>query len=333
MFGPGADQGFEFKKEPEYQGKDVKRGVIKPAEGTAKPIGYAWDKDGNRIYIDANRNGDLTDDGDNSFVGQKEYFQTVFRTVRASLPVGPAAIEYVFDLELEPFAQLTIRSGWRGDVELDGQKWRMEIADNLDGAFGEGDWFLIYKAGKPAPNLKGVDRIENMYPLQGKIALNGKVYALTLKFADGNALEAALKNEPMPVAEVSLEGQFVRYLWLDGPGFRALIDTPDATFPLPAASYAVSGVLIEGDSKHAMYCVPKNLLVAASESASTTLKIGGPLQSIITAKRHGNTLELGYALKGAGGEEYTPERDYDNPVRFVARQGEKQIGAGQLEYG
>lgn len=59
----GRDGQVVFKKEPAYAGTTVRRGAIRFGANRSDFIGLAIDVTANQLYVDRNRNLDLTDDG------------------------------------------------------------------------------------------------------------------------------------------------------------------------------------------------------------------------------------------------------------------------------
>ncbi len=51
-----------FKKEPVFSGGEVIRGMLPLGSGTSDEMGFAWDRAAGKLYLDLNRNLDLTDD-------------------------------------------------------------------------------------------------------------------------------------------------------------------------------------------------------------------------------------------------------------------------------
>jgi hypothetical protein len=48
-----------FEKEPNFEGKDVVRGLLLAGTEEKDYIGFIWDKTAGKIYLDLNRNRDL----------------------------------------------------------------------------------------------------------------------------------------------------------------------------------------------------------------------------------------------------------------------------------
>ena len=51
-----------FKKEPTLSGSKVVRGTLQLGANPSEEMGFAWDRNAGKLYLDLNRNLDLTDD-------------------------------------------------------------------------------------------------------------------------------------------------------------------------------------------------------------------------------------------------------------------------------
>ena len=59
---PVTPRSSAFKKEPVFSGGKVIRGMLQLGGGTSDEMGFAWDRTAGKLYLDLNRNLDLTDD-------------------------------------------------------------------------------------------------------------------------------------------------------------------------------------------------------------------------------------------------------------------------------
>lgn len=331
---------YSFKKEPAYSGGKITRGAILLNEDLKETIGYAWDSDGGKLYIDQNRNGDLTDDPDSVFSdGTRNEFSEgyTFHNVRLTRGDGASGIPYIVEIELSsmPFlggmATTTIHSGWQGDLDLPEGKWRLEVVDNLDGIIGPDDQVFLYPADRGRPGTSdNADFAKWYYPGKGVFFAN-RERRLVFTFAEG-ALEAAVTEASPQLGELKIEGKFIRQLQLDGP-CRILLDTPGETERIPIGKYKVSRILLQGGETQWTSCSPGNTFVQIAETAPASLKLGGPLQNTLTAERISSRLDFSYAVVGIGGEKYDFERDYLNPPCVLLCRGDTRTRLGAFEYG
>jgi len=139
----GVERGASFSQEPAYSGPDVFRGQWRLGNNTNAFIPFAWDERQRRLYLDLNRNRDLTDDPAGVFTAVNPGLQ-LFRNILLEFPSkqGP----YQVKVDAHVFGQggrnstvrvfLYVRSVWDGAVELNGKKWYVAVIDRPDGRIG-----------------------------------------------------------------------------------------------------------------------------------------------------------------------------------------------------
>ena len=139
----GVEGGARFSKEPTFTGTGVFRGLLKLGSDTNMFVPFAWDERQQRLYLDLNRNRDLTDDSAGTFTAAGRDLQ-LFRGMLLEFPSkqGP----YHVRVDAHVFGQpgqggtvrvfLYVRSLWDGAVELNGTKWYVAVIDRPDGRVG-----------------------------------------------------------------------------------------------------------------------------------------------------------------------------------------------------
>jgi hypothetical protein len=139
----GVESIARFSKEPVYSGPGVFRGVLRLGSDTNAFVPFAWDERQQRLYVDLNRNRDLTDDPAGIFIAADRGLQ-LFRGIPLQFvsPQGP----YQVKVDAHVFGQggsggevrvfLYVRSLWDGAIELNGKKWYVAIIDRPDGRIG-----------------------------------------------------------------------------------------------------------------------------------------------------------------------------------------------------
>jgi hypothetical protein len=133
-----------FRKEPAFARRNVFRGFMCFGTNTNLFIPFAWDEEQRRLYVDANRNGDLTDDAPGGYTAADKSLE-LFRGVRLEFPSPQGVCQVLVDAHVfgqaagparKPRVFLYVRSLWDGAVELNGQKWYLAVMDGLDGRIG-----------------------------------------------------------------------------------------------------------------------------------------------------------------------------------------------------
>jgi hypothetical protein len=233
---------------------------------------------------------------------------------------------------------LAISSGYQGEIELDGRKWRLEIQDNLDGEINRQDRFSITRAASSGEAGGGAAAYSGM-PVPVDLFLDGHEYQLSFAFGTGPdvpTMTADFTETRPPLGELILEGQFIRRLVLEGAGL-VILDSPTRSVLLPVDRYRVRSIYIQPAPGRPLLAASDGIRIAelsVTAGAPCHLKVGGPVESTVTAAARGNMLRLDYALKGAGGEQYSlGNTDRRNPPRFAIYQGNHQLASGVFSFG
>ena len=323
-------QDYVFKKEPAYAGWGVVRGALDTGKGDR--IGFAFDRAAEKLYLDLNRNFDLTDDPDGVFSSSRYYGgpQGIFK-IQVSKGEGESLLNYSGDVSFYSWgANLQIHSGWKGDIELQGKAYRLSVADDMNGEFkGERRYTNVFRIG-PVPKENEEESpvvgVAAWISKSGNMFIDGHTYAF--KFAPKNGdLEATIDEVHPPMGELRLEGGGIRRLILEGD-IRVILDNPGPITRVPVGLYATQNVILDS-----MVAAERKTPVRIEEDASAAMKAGAPLRSTVKASRILQTLQLDYSLVGAGDENYTPLNSRGKEPRFdIARNG-KSVCSGAFRYG
>ncbi|NLV44793.1 MAG: hypothetical protein GXY07_09860 [Candidatus Hydrogenedentes bacterium] len=331
---PGTRRAAEvsFKKEPAYSGKEVYRHALRFGDGPSDFIGVGCDAEANTLHIDRNRNLDLTDDGPG--VKAADTFgpgYCEFNDVTIELTHGDIPVSYVLDISVYgDYFSPSIRSGWKGDIEIGGKPCSMGVADNLDGIFDGGDSFLFdHERHKKARLSFGkADEL----PLPRWFFFEGQNYRMESAFRvlDG---AAALAVTLTPITEglmdISFEGQAVsRVLFAGKEDVYGMLDWPVPAMRIPEGVYTLSRV----DVLDSFYGHPEDG-AELKAGGNTVLKAGGPLNQEVRVARAGATLNMNYILKGMGDTPYNTDSNDVNAALFAVYKDGRVIETGTFEYG
>lgn len=137
--------GARFAKEPAMAAGRVFRGRFRLGTDTNQFVPIAWDINQRKLYVDLNRNGDLTDDPAGVLTAPGKDLQ-LFRGIPLAFPSAAGAYRVLVDVHVFeqngnqpgeiPRVFLYVRSLWDGPVELNGKKWYLAVIDNPDGRIG-----------------------------------------------------------------------------------------------------------------------------------------------------------------------------------------------------
>ena len=122
----------------------VFRSRLRFGKDTNNAIALIWDQPKRKLYLDLNRNLDLTDDPAGVFSSTNKGFQQVFTNVTLPLRTATGLHPAILDLRLFSgrrrgtglHAQLHSRSSVAGQGGVPGEEWQVAAVDNLFGVEG-----------------------------------------------------------------------------------------------------------------------------------------------------------------------------------------------------
>ena len=149
-----------FPKEPASSAGPVVRGVLKFGDNPSNAIPFLWQGGAKKLFLDLNRNQDLTDDPAGAvpakmlFSAYPAFLHQLFTNVPLSFPASsagaPMRVDLCFCLDSvrrpdKPFCNAALRSFWQGKVTQGGQEWQVGLLQNLSdqpGSFLRGQFLL-----------------------------------------------------------------------------------------------------------------------------------------------------------------------------------------------
>jgi len=345
---PLAGREVVFKKEPDFGDHKIVRGALPFARDKKDYLCFAWDFTEQMLYLDLNRNLDLTDDPTGVIANRGESkWRPDFGNIRIQSDQPQAAIPYTVRLNLvtynrfqQVFCNVSVRSGWQGDIELYGKKWQMSVVDNLDGVIGEEDIFTIrpYEGGDKDPVSFG--NSDRLY-VPREFFLDGHAYDLAFDFGSQrkkSELIASFTEARPPMGEVRLDGRFVKRLSLRESEKKGsplvILDLPDKNVFIPTRTYRIQRIFLDGGEKQGLFWADGNEEISVAKGELFVLKMGGPLNHSVKARRYERNLSLDYTLVGIGSERYIQlKADRKNPPTFAIYHGDNTIVSGSFKYG
>lgn len=333
-------QEMVFKKEPAWNGHEVMRGALPVGNRPNDAMGFAWDITAGCLFLDINRDLDLTDAATAKYQTSPQRFSQHFKRISLHIPRDGVETEYLVDLYLRHFGRhstygtMTIHSGWQGEIELGGTRRVMAVMDNLKGGIGQDDLFLIGPpangTAKPAPPTS-----DDKVPGTTRLSFGADAYRLHgawIPAGTGAALRLVFTPQEQPAATLRLVGQFVDRLVFKGDT-TAIVDTPGDNLVIPADRYPSVEVRLRTPPTSSRMIANLKSFVADA-ATMTMLAAGGPLTNTVSVKARGSGLDLEYELRGAGGETYTSTElsSRDAPAFSIFRNG-REIAHGVFSYG
>jgi len=335
--------GVEFKKEPFPDKDKIFHGVM-PIGDAKNPIPFAWNVSNRTLYLDLNRNLDLTDDPHYS---PEPFSQSSYKYYKFRIPlkIDDMSTSYliyiVFSLHRNGFFGFaTIHSRWEGLIELYGEKYKFIVADDMDGKIdlkGQ-DCFFVTPENDPF----GEDVIYKLTTNRTRarpdiLFLNGHAFRVSAEFAKRDnkpCVKAIFRETQIETEEVQITGQYIKCLYLSGNNL-IIQDSPGKEIRIPAGRYPQARAIL-GDEKSKLLATGDislhNFEVAKGKPA--TLTVGAPLKSIVDASQNDRYLSLTYRLIDNNNNDYTlSAKEPKQQPRAVIYQGDREIQSGNFEYG
>jgi hypothetical protein len=344
-------QTVPFRKEPATAPGKIVRGILNFAGGASNSLPLLWQRDAGKLYLDLNRNRDLSDDPDGFFSARVARLTAYQTFTNVHLPFntvfGPhqvlADINF-YEYGPRPGCTMSMRSFWQGKVSLQGRDWQVGILPNMLNqpvSFETGRLLLRPWAERDKP-FRGNGASLDTVPFSRRLFLNGHAYQLICQNgAQNGEAKPALQFTEQSVAlgDLKITGRFIRRLVLTGEPYLLVLDQPAGAVRVPVGSYNEVNLQLAQGSATAFPVgspLPPAKRITVSDKAPTLLAIGGPLTNTVIATRHGRNLRLDYQLVGAGGETYeldVLDRDYREQPQFAVYKGDRQIASGKFEFG
>ena len=347
---PGA---AAFRREPDFGRHKIFRGSF--SFGGESALAFAWDPARGKVYLDLNRNGDLTDDSGGMFECSTPIVSRLFQTfpgIRVERMTREGRKPVLLDLTLHEFngqlgTSVGLRSFWQGKASFLGRDWQLGIIENLNPTLGTNvSRFLLMRPWVRKDEIFGVmDGSMAAFNFAPDLFLEGRAYHLDCRFqlqGGKTACVLRLKEQQAKLGELRFSGKSVQRLLLTGPGYTVLVDSPGPLARVPIGDYSQEQIWLKEGSLEATWdlgYIQPGLShsvrpVTVSESKTAIVSAGGPLTNTVTVQQQGRHLVLQYRLVGADGNTYRLLRnDPIKPPRFAISRDGKEIAAGQFEFG
>jgi hypothetical protein len=343
-----ARTGTTFLKEPDFfrQGKIIRNSFLIPG----KSLPFAWDKKTAKLYIDFNRNLDLTDDPDNVFEASEKTYAHIFRDIPIDVVIKDTPVRYFVDIQLyltgSFYGYLEVKTSWAGDIDLPHIKARMMVADDLNGEIPSNKtsansvsdkYRLIPLDFKDHPTSYPVQSFSNMFvqfPTFKGIFLNDQAYDLDYEFVknEGEVLLKVTFTETHPnTITLKFAGNYIKQAILYGD-YHVILFSPSQKETIPSGNYTRSTIYVQKDPSNLELNANMMTPFSIKEGETYILEAGAPLRNKISVSRTRTRLNLNYELVGFGGEHYQ-RIDYQNPPEFTVFQGDKRIFSDKFSFG
>jgi hypothetical protein len=344
-------QSAAFKKEPALGLRKVLRGTLKFGSSSDQYLPFIWDYGKGKLYLDLNRNQDLTDDAGGVFsctepVQYANNYQT-FNNIHLSFKTSGGSHPALVDLHLYNYGQLTANAGtrsyWAGKASLQGREWQLGIIEDAATQPGLADkgYLLLRPWSERDHGFNLQDGSLDGFQLCRNLFFDGQAYHLDCSYVQqGGApcYRVGIEERKAELGEIRLTGKFIKRFVLQGSKFTVVMDAPEAMVKVPVGSYGQCQVQLKQGSGEAYREVARFVNPHAADATKITatkpavLAVGGPLTNSVGVSRHGRALNLSYQLLGAGGEAYQLLGARQQP-EFAAYRDGKKIASGKFEFG
>lgn len=327
-----------FQKEPEYAGEQIVRSVLCVAPGKKEFVGFACDLEARKLYLDLNRNLDLTDDPDGVRTCGEDDYGREYPDIAISVEQGGRHREMVVDLQIygESWGRYTVKSSWESDaVAIGGKPYRVSVVDNGDGVIGQEDTLFLEPMEKARKKSDAFARVELQAPTV--LTVDGAPFDLSYAVsADGKSLALSVEPGQEKLVTVELAGEGVERLVMQDQGSAAVFFAPKSVIRLPAGRYRGSVRVRTGEGKNSILWEAFNVSRRTQGKDGESWLVGGPIVSKLTCSKSGSQLTFNQATTGAGGETYSlagsSGKALGKPKLRVKKNG-KIIHVGKFEYG
>ena len=333
-----------FPKEPALPGQNVIRGSLLWGPRPEQAMCFIWDKGRGRLFLDLNRNRDLTDNPNGRFASASRNDSQSFTNVHLVLPAatGNRALRLQLDFSSYQGGSVGVSVGlcsyWQARLSLHGKEWQFGLVENLPDGTGpvspqylllrpwaerQRAFYLTSSSADFCNFTKGVFFDNHAYELDCRYVLGHESPKYMITF----------KEQAPPLAELKVTGADLHRLILTAkPALTVILDEPTGTMKLPAGKYSLDEIwLRKGETEMLRLNAGK---VVADEQRPANLVAGGPLTNSVEGKPQGDALWLRYQLLGADRGVYQfPRPDRQHPPEFAVFQGTNRLATGKFQYG
>jgi hypothetical protein len=335
-----------FKKEPAAASGKTIRGVLNFG-GPSNAIPFLWQCAAGKLYLDLNRNQDLTDDPSGVFstsvAGQINYqtftnihllFNTPFGQTRVLADLN------FYDFGAQPGGTVAVRSFWQGKLTLQGRDWQAGLIQNGVPSSFENCQLLLRPWEERNRPFNAYDGSFATVPFSYKTFVDGHAYQLERldRSHNGQAIHSLkFTAQSVPLGQLQITGQFIHRLVLTGSPYLVILDQPAPVVKIPTGKYSTCDVRLEKNGA-AVFSTADPLRgfggISVDDKTRAVLNRGGPVTNSVVAHRQGRDLALDYRLLGVGGETYQlANQDRSKPPAFAINKDGKKIASGTFEFG
>jgi hypothetical protein len=284
-------QSVPFPKEPTAAGSNTVRGILKFGDNPGNALPFLWQGDVQKLFLDLNRNRDLTDDTNGMFSARAmfsaapTFFHQAFTNIHLSFPATSGSAPMLVDLQWgmdtirhpgQALCDVELRSFWQGKATVGGHDWQVGLMQNLSdqpGSFRHGQLLLRPWEEQARPFMAAGEKLEDTLGMpwegQNRMARASEAFAFSPGiFFEGRAwqldwsaeprsreekLALRLTEQPTPLGELQINGRLIERLVLTGGPYVVVLDRPPASVKVPPGRYQPYRVRLKQDGAEAFF--------------------------------------------------------------------------------
>ena len=331
-----------FRKEPPLGAKDAVRGFI--SGGPQPDIPFIWDKSRGRLYLDLNRNQDLSDDPEGVFVSASPATPVAnsaqsFTNVHLPIASGAAAHPAKLQLDFRYFQSgpLQVHAGlcsyWQARLIQGGGDWQFGILEHLVGTAPAAPPRLLLLRPWVERQRSVAPGAPDLFTFTNHIFFDGRAYDLSCRYdasPPAARYRVIFQEQTAPLGELTISGTGLHRLVLtSNRGLTAILDHPQGTLKLPVGIYSLDEIWLR-DGKFEAACFGGGTLTI-NEHRPAHLVAGGPLTNTVQLSSDREHLRLEYRLRSADRNFYQLPRK--NPPTFTIFHGTNRLASDKFTFG
>ncbi len=340
-----------FPKEPAAASGKTVRGILVLGDNSSNSVSFIWQRDARKLFLDLNRNRDLTDDSNGVFLARTEgsVSYQMFTNVHLVFNTAAGRRRVLADLNLYDYSHsqfggiVEVRSFWQGKATLKGHDWQVGIVQNdlnQSGSF-ENSQLLLRPWEKRDQPFTASSGLLATVPFSRNMFVDGHAYQVNLAVrSQAGEAKPSLQftEQSIALGEVKITGKFIQRLVLSGGSYLVCLDQPAGTVKIPVGRYSLSSILLkQGDAEAYQYNSSQPVSsswIFVKSNEPVVLNVGGPLTNSVTATREGQDLSLNYKLIGTGGATYRlVNLDSSKPPKFTIYKSDREIASDNFQFG
>ncbi len=342
-------QSNPFRVEPPLARGKIVRGILQFGHHSTDSVPFIWNRTAGRLFLDLNRNRDLTDDHGGVLSASRPVLSSyqTFTNVYLSFTTPSGSRQLLMDLSLWASGSgagcmATVRSFWQGQVTLKDQDWQVGVVENFHnelGMFDGGSMLMRPWSERTKPFNSSSDSLDT-FRFSRHLFVGNHAYLLDRTnepSGPGTGLDLRFTEQQPTLGEMRITGTYVQRIVLTGDPYVVVLDKPAAIVKVPTGTYTEAQVWLKaGDvaAYNASAQATKRRRISIGGQEPAVLTAGGPLTNSVSLLRRGSRLSLNYELVGAGGLVYRLVRqDRTQPPEFTIYRGDKRVASGKFEFG